>query len=599
MNTINKNKGIYSFLFNQLFTINHVNLGFCYLIFVFLVLFSMINIFNLLLNLNYTFSEFITYRWFFLIILYVFIPSTFFMMGNLFVPYLLNISNVAFPRLNNISFWLLAFSYLIALESMLNEIKIFSGEWVFFRLPYINSFLYYSFNRWEDLLVISLSFYCWSLLIQAINYWFTIVLNKKWNIFFNSKVPVFILTIMCGSYIVMLYVPTLLIVLYFQLCNLPLKTEIFNCFNIQNNFFLESNNLWFICYPLICIFIIIIWGSLNQLIFNIKTSSVCSKIVSKIIMLNSFLSIIFYYTNVLFLENIILKFYMEIGLGIFLTVSISVTNYLWLKKLNIHHLKSNLLPFFGIGCVLYYSTVVIMIIVLFLFKISVNFEALFNNLGFYFLILILIGPSFTIIGVVYRWLFDSQDYSNRLNKVLTISNFGFLIIGSFGIFSIITSNSFFDYPINNFLLFLSWLSILISFFIFLVILLKIFLSIQGRIFLQWVANSYMLFIESLYDKKEYPQTFINDSLITGAIFTRVFIWSYLSETISFKIKIVLIFFVPFLFPVLFSGFLLIPYRYIFVYFNRSRIGRLLNIFLSTYGDQVLIENFFVRLESER
>ena len=51
MNTINKNKGIYSFLFNQLFTINHVNLGFCYLIFVFLVLFSMI---ILIFNCYYT-----------------------------------------------------------------------------------------------------------------------------------------------------------------------------------------------------------------------------------------------------------------------------------------------------------------------------------------------------------------------------------------------------------------------------------------------------------------------------------------------------------------------------------------------------------------
>ena len=590
MNKVSENKGIYSFLFSQLWSVKHVNLGMYYLIFVCLVWFSLINIINLQLSFNYIFTELITYKCFFLLILYVFIPITFFMMGNLFLPSLLNTCDMAFPRLNNLSFWLLAVSYVIALESLLNEMGMFVSEWVFIRLPYITSFFYYSFNKWEDLFIISLSFYCCSLILQAINYLITIMLKKKWAMFFNNEIPIFILTIMCGSLIIIFYVPTLvLILLDLQLSNFTLNIGL-NYLNIKNDFFLESTSIWLIYYPLVCIFIIIVWGSLSQFIFNIKINSFCSKTISKIVLINSFLSIIFYYVNLIFPGNIMIQFYMQSSLKILLTLSLSLNVYLWLKELNLINLKKNLLAFFGIGCLFYYSITVLIIVLNILFKISFNFEAIFNNFWFYVAIIILTGSSFAIIGVLFKWLLNCRDYSKSFIKVLMVLNFGFLITGSLFI-----SNNFFENPINNYLISLGWFSVQIGFSIFFIFLLIIFLNIQGPIFLNWIANSYMLFIKSFYEKEEYPQTFINDSLITGAIITRIVIWSYFFEVISFNIRIILICFVPFLFLRLFASLLLFPYLYLSVYFNGSKIGRLLNIFLSKYGDKFLVEDFFIRL----
>lgn len=247
--------GIIPFVISWAFTTDNHKIGLLYLIFGFFTgtFVCKLNIFlqqGLGLELTAYQYSIIETKLNFIILYFCFTPILFYGFGNCFIPQLINSKNLVFPRANSISFWLLILSFLFFLESLLSETKIHT-YWLLF------PFLEYQISD-IDLSMSSYCLYNISIILQAINFIFTILfMNKQKDLTF-FKSPLFIHFIFTASLLILFY-----------LISLILETNDFNLFKQSKIFLYYKNPFWIFHYPLLSIVITIIsWSILNHVILD-------------------------------------------------------------------------------------------------------------------------------------------------------------------------------------------------------------------------------------------------------------------------------------------------------------------------------------------
>jgi cytochrome c oxidase subunit 1 len=143
-----RNNAIYSFILRWAFSTNRKDIGTLYLIFATIygvagtVLYLYIRVQlaepnSNFLDYNYHFSNVIVTGHAFITIFFLSMPDLICGVFNWFVPLMIGSLNIAFPRMNNSSFWLLPPALLLLLGSVLCEVGLGAGWTVYPTLPSI------------------------------------------------------------------------------------------------------------------------------------------------------------------------------------------------------------------------------------------------------------------------------------------------------------------------------------------------------------------------------------------------------------------------------------------------------------------------------
>lgn len=144
-----------------------------------------------------------------LMIFYLIMPALFGAFGNLFLPNLIGAIDMAFPRLNNVSFWLLNSSLILAVSSMILGEGLGTG-WTFY--PPLSGILYHSTIS-VDLGIFALHLAGISSMLGSINYVVTVLLLRApgidlvslnlyvWSLVITAVLLILALPVLAGNLI--------------------------------------------------------------------------------------------------------------------------------------------------------------------------------------------------------------------------------------------------------------------------------------------------------------------------------------------------------------------------------------------------------------